>query len=146
MDDERERKDLYSRTREDLLKRNLSNSENLDKAILSLSSGLLGLSLGAIKSVVDLEVAKYLPLLFISWGMFALAIILTLVSFLVSQRAIARQLVLAEAYYLNGDDAAIEARNVWAGATEWLNGISALVFIVAVISTILFIAPNIGAK
>lgn len=145
MDDERERKDLYSRTREDLLKRNLSNSENLDKAILSLSSGLLGLSLGAIKSVVDLEVAKYLPLLFISWGMFALAIILTLVSFLVSQRAIARQLVLAEAYYLNGDDAAIEARNVWAGATEWLNAFSALAFTVAVISTILFIIPNIGA-
>jgi len=146
MEDERERKDLYSRTREDLLKRNLSNSENLDKAILSLSSGLLGLSLGAIKSVVDLKVAKYLPLLFTSWGLFTLAIILTLVSFLVSQRAIARQLVLAEAYYLNGDDAAIEARNLWAEATEWLNGFSALAFTVAVMSTILFIIPNIGAK
>ena len=146
MDDIQERKDLYARTRDDLLRRNLSNSENMDKAILSLSSALLGLSLGAMKNVVDLKQAKFLPLLFTSWWLFALAIILTLVSFIASQRAITRQLVLAEVYYLHGDDSAVDAPNLWAKATGWLNGFSAFTFIFAVISTILFITPNIGAK
>lgn len=146
MDDKRERQDLYARTRDDLLKRNLSNSENMDKAILSLSSAILGLSIGMINDVVDLKTAKLLPLLFTSWWLFALAIILTLASFIASQRAIARQLVLAEAYYLEGDNSAIDAPNTWGKATEWFNGFSAFSFISAIVATILFIIPNIGAQ
>ncbi len=41
-DDHLEQKKVYAITREDLLKRSLSNSENMDKAILSLSSAFLG--------------------------------------------------------------------------------------------------------
>jgi hypothetical protein len=40
-----ERKKLHDSLRDELLKRQLSNSENLDRAILMLSSAGLGLSL-----------------------------------------------------------------------------------------------------
>ncbi len=45
-----ERKKLYARTRDDLPARNLSNSEKYDNAILTLSTGLLGLSPAFIKA------------------------------------------------------------------------------------------------
>lgn len=147
MDDEqRERWDLYARTREDLLKRNLSNSENMDRSILSLSSALLGLSIGMTKTVVDLKTACYLPLLFSSWWLFVIAIVSTLVSFLASQQAIKRQLVLADEYYLKDNESALEYPNRWANATEWINLLSAASFILAIAATIFFIVPNIGAR
>ncbi len=49
---EDERKRLYSETRTDLLKRQLSNAENYDKAVLSLATGVLGFSLVLLKDIV----------------------------------------------------------------------------------------------
>ena len=46
---------LYVKEEEDLSKRDLSNVENLDKAILSLSSAGLGLSLVFIRNVVKIS-------------------------------------------------------------------------------------------
>ena len=53
-DDPEKLYELYVKEEEDLSKRDLSNVENLDKAILSLSSAGLGLSLVFIKNVVEL--------------------------------------------------------------------------------------------
>lgn len=140
-----ERKTIYAATREDLLKRSLSNSENMDKAILSLSSAFLGASLGLMKNVVDVHCANYPQLLTASWWLFAAAIIFTLTSFLASQRAINKQLELAEKYYLKGEDSALSATNPFALATEYINWGSAIVFILAVILSIVFISINLGA-
>ncbi len=143
-DDHLEKKKVYAITREDLLKRSLSNSENMDKAILSLSSAFLGASLGLMKNVVDVHRAIYPKLLTTSWWLFACAIILTLISFLLSQQAIKRQLELAERYYLKGDSAALSEANPFASATEFINWGSASIFMLAIISTIVFISLNLG--
>ena len=63
----------------------LSNSQVLDKAILSLSSAGFGVSLAFIKNVVPLDKATNLYLLHFSWGAFVGAIVFTLISFLTSQ-------------------------------------------------------------
>ena len=65
--------ELYVKEEEDLSKRDLSNVENLDKAILSLSSAGLGLSLVFIKNVVELSKANHVWVLYGSWLMFVLS-------------------------------------------------------------------------
>lgn len=70
--DERQR--IHSETRQDLLKRQLSNAENFDKAILSLSTAGLGFSLAFIKDILPLSNAAHLILLHVSWFLFGAAI------------------------------------------------------------------------
>lgn len=72
----------YIKQDDELSKRDLSNVENLDKAILSLSSAGLGLSLVFIRNVVKLAEASHVWFLHVSWFMFVLAIISTLSSYL----------------------------------------------------------------
>jgi len=57
MSDLSERQRVYERTRDDLLKRQLSNAENFDKAILSVSTAALGFSLAFLKDIVPLAEA-----------------------------------------------------------------------------------------
>ena len=76
---------LYMKLRDDLLARELTNSVNFDKSVLSLSSVGLGFSVGFIRDVVDVGAAVNLWLLHASWILFGLAIVMTLVSFLISQ-------------------------------------------------------------
>jgi len=141
--DRESRERIYAETRDDLLKRNLSNCENMDKAVLTLSSALLGLSLGFTKDVVSLENASFVWLLVSSWALFAAAIISTLMSFLSSQWGIRRQLVLAHEYYLEEKEEAFDAPNFWARATEFINVCSAALFVAAVIATVVFISLNL---
>ena len=49
MTDKKTRSELYAELKEDINKRDLSNSESFDKAILSLSSAGLAISLSFIK-------------------------------------------------------------------------------------------------
>ncbi|MCE2400059.1 hypothetical protein J4G08_04130 [Candidatus Poribacteria bacterium] len=81
-DDQEKLYEQYIKQDEELSKRDLSNVENLDKAILSLSSAGLGLSLVFIRNVVKLAEALHVWLLHLSWLMFVLAIISTLLSYL----------------------------------------------------------------
>ena len=92
-EDKKRREELYDKFRDDLLKRQLSNSEHYDKAILSLSSSALALSLTAIKFVVPLDRANFLWVLKISWGLFLLTIILSLSAFLMSNHAISKKII-----------------------------------------------------
>lgn len=130
---------IYSETRRDLLCRQLSNSENFDKAILSLSSAGLGLSLTFIKDIH----ASHLFLLQLSWYVFGLAIVITVISFLSSQRAINNQLQFAEQYYLEGQDEFLTKQNTPAKITFWLTYLSAGAFIVAIVLTIIFVSLNV---
>jgi len=133
---------VYEQCRDDLLKRQLSNSENFDKAVLSLSTAGLGFSLAFIKDIAIFSPPDYLVMLYLSWGCFGSAIVSTLLSYLASQRGINCQLVRAEQYYLERKDEVLHKTNWWAKATNWLNHISAVVFIIAIFSTIVFVCLN----
>lgn len=69
---------LYADTRSDLLKRQLSNSENADRAILSVSTAALGFSLAFLNDIVSLQGAMLFYLPYVSWALFVLAIVVTL--------------------------------------------------------------------
>lgn len=138
-----ERDKIYASTRHDLLARNLSNSEKYDNAILTLSTGVLGASLAFIKDVVPLERSEYIPLLKLSWWLFGAAVVSTLVSFIVSQRAIKRQLEYAEEYYIKKKEEYLTKENGPATWTDRINYASGAFFIAGIIATVIFVSVNI---
>ena len=83
---------LLNKHKDELLKRDLSNTENYDKAILTLSSAGLGFSLVAIKSIVPWESAVFVWLVISGWSLLLLSIIICLVAYLVSNKAIGIEL------------------------------------------------------
>lgn len=138
-----ERNKLYTQCREDLLKRQLSNSENFDRSILSLSTGGLGFSLIFIKDIVPLSGSKYILLLKLSWFLFSLVIISTISSFIVSQIGIDCQLNYARRYYLEYKDEFLAKTNWPAKITVFLNYFSGIIFVLAILFTIIFVLLNI---
>lgn len=143
-DEERKkREELYAETRKDLLTRQLSNSERFDGAILTLSTAALGLSLAFIKDVVSFEKAQVTEWLIVSWWLFGCAIVSTLLSFIASQLGIRKQLRYAEKYYLNEKIEYLNKRNIPARATDFLNYASAILFVVALVCTIIFVSENL---
>jgi len=141
----KERQRLYEEYRKDLLARQLSNAQNFDKAVLSLSTAGLGFSLAFIKDIIPLMKAAYLGLLLYSWYLFGAAIILTMISFHSSQIGIDRQLILAERYYLKCEADAL-TKTKWDTATSWLNRLAGIFFLMAISLTIAFVSINIGRK
>lgn len=135
--------ELYVKEEEDLSKRDLSNVENLDKAILSLSSAGLGLSLVFIRNVVKLADASHVWILYASWVIFVLAITSTLLSYLFGQSALNKQRIINEKYYLEGDEEAGQGIPFASKITRVLSYVSVFTYIAAVSSTALFIAVNL---
>jgi hypothetical protein len=144
VDNSEARQALLTETRKDLLARQLSNSVQYDRAILSLSTGALGISLAFIKNIVPVSTVTHLGLLKGSWCLFGSAIILTVISFLVSQHAIKVQLLYAQAYYSDQKEEYRNKPNRYAGVTDYINYISGLCFVLAIIFTIVFVSINLG--
>ena len=141
-DDDQDRKNLLAETRADLLKRQLSNAENYDKAVLSLSTACLGFSVGFLKDFVPIASAKWPWALYGSWIVLIMAIVTTIFSYYSSQRAIEKQLKKAEDYYLKGLEDAL-ARTASARITDCLNYASGVFFVLGIILTTLFVFQNI---
>lgn len=142
-DDDNERNTMYSEYRRDLLGRQLSNAVQHDKAILSLSTGALGLSIGFIKDIVPLERALAIWLLILSWALFGAAIIGTVVSYPIGQKAINVQLGYAEKYYIEKKGQYFKKRNPWSVAILYIGIVSSVAFVIAVILTIIFVSLNL---
>ena len=139
-----ERRKLHDALRDELFRRQLSNSQILDRSILSLSSAGLGLSSIFVRNLVPLAEATCRCLLYFSWVLFGLAIISTLVSFFVSQSGIKKQLELNRQYYLENREEVINQRNLWNEATSCLSYISVIAYIFGAFFMVLFIALNIN--
>ena len=82
-------------------------------------------------------------LLYLSWWLFTGAIVMTVASLLVSQEGIQRQLKIARRYHKDRIDAAADEKNRFAAATVWLNTLSGVAFIAAVLATTWFISANV---
>lgn len=138
--------DLYKSMEAELFKRELSNSENYDKSLLAYASGGLGLSLTFIKDVVPLSDAAWVLCLELSWVAWILTILVVLGSFLLSQKAITRQLDLARRYYLENEDDAFNEKNVYSTVTGWANLASGVLFLFGVGLTTVFVWINLPTK
>lgn len=134
----------YKACLDDLNQRQMSNSETYDKSLLTLSSAFLGLSLTFIQNVVPLADGKCLLLLYVSWGLFALTIILTIASFIYGQSVLEELKVGAKKYFIEGKREEDERSKVLSRRLTTLNTVDGIVFIVAVVSLTVFVGLNVG--
>ncbi len=135
--------DAYYRAREDLLRRLLSNNENFDRAILTLSSAVLAASLAWIS---HLRGACCQPVLVASWMFLMVAIGSTLVSYFVSQAGVRQQLEGAKRYFLEGDDGGQRAARSYDFANSVLAYIAAACFAAGITLAMLFAGSNLSSK
>lgn len=138
--------EIFGSYKAEIDKRELSNTDNYDKSILTLSSAGLAISLTLIKDILPIEPASYLFLLYFAWGFFGLSITTTIISFLISNKALQYQLDVAERYYIFGDENAFNAPNRWLSATMWLNRSSGTFFVSAIASVIIFGMINFSKR
>ena len=139
--DRLERQRLYDRTRDDLLKRQLSNSENADRAVLTVSVFALGFALAYRGQVDELQALSWL---YFSWVSFVAAILCTLWSFFTSQSGIDVQLELAQRYFYEYDEDAFSSKSLSAIVTNWLNRTAAFIFSVGILSLSFTVYLNQG--
>ena len=125
-------------------KRLVSNADNFDKGILSYSSAGLALSLGFLKDFVPIADARLPWLLYSSWALFVLAVLITLLSYLTSQRAQHRQLDISSKYNLEMRDEALDEVNWPAQLTEWGSYGAGMFFVAAIVGSTLFVALNLN--
>lgn len=136
-------KEIFKQFLEVTEKKIISNSENYDKTLLSLSSLLLGTSLSFIKDVVSLATASHIYLLIVSWSLFGISIISTILSFLTGQQALKLSILYAEQYYIYGKEVYRNKVSPYAKVTNWLNYLSGSSYIIALGVTIVFVSINI---
>lgn len=137
-----ENRRIFEDARDHLNEASLKNTEQLDKAILSLSSAGLALSLSFAKFIQPIDDAQCINLLKVSWLCFSLAIVSTIIAFVLSNSAIAIEREHIFKYYIDEDDEYATKKNYWGIATYWINRISALSFISAILSMVTYVWLN----
>jgi hypothetical protein len=140
--EDQQRQRLHDAARSELLDRQRSNSESYDKAILTLASGALGLSLSFIKDILPAsEPARRVCLLYVSWILLTAAIITTVASFLLSNEAINQALRQNTEYYLKRNESAF-VRTKLSRAVDASNYASGILFVFGIVLTVIFVSVN----
>ncbi len=132
--------ELYSKYREDLLKRQLSNNENYDRAILTLSTAALGMTVTFIR---DLKQPDWIAALMIAWICMVIAIIAIVASYQLSQRAIKDHLEFAFDYYKRDDVSAADKVSPFSVWHERMVACAGVAFILGIISILFFFGLNL---
>jgi hypothetical protein len=114
---------------------NFQESVLFDKSILTLAGGVFGLSLTFIKQIPH---TKYVPLLLVSWILYTVSMLLTLISMLTSQTAIRKKVE-----YLEANDYSSPYKNPHASWTLRLNICSMLSFIIGTFFLLCFVFRNL---
>lgn len=109
----------------------LSSSNQFDGSVLTLSSGLLAVSLAFISDVVSIDAAVFRWALLASWIALAGAVLTTMASFMTSQQS-------TRLYH---DDDEQNGRR-WGRATARLNLLSAVLFGFGVVLSVVFVGSN----
>ncbi|WP_133510979.1 hypothetical protein [Candidatus Thiosymbion oneisti] len=138
-----QRGEMYARYRDKIHKRDLSNTENYDKALLTLSSATLGFSLTAIHSIIPFKTSDYTWLIITGWVLLLVSIITSLAAFPVSNKALSVQLKSAEDYYIDGKEDAFRRKNTFENINKYLNYIAGLSFGIAIVAIMAFVILNV---
>lgn len=134
------RLDAYWRTRDELMKRQLSDTENLDRALITLASAALALSVTFLNAHQD-SGSVGVGFLYWSWAAFGMCICSVVLSYHASQRSVDFQTDAFEKYYLREDQKSIEATNKWRVCNDCLM-VTATVAFIAGIALMLFYFGN----
>lgn len=137
-----ENRKIFEAARDHLHDAGLKNSEQFDKAILSLSSAGLALSISFSKFIVPIQQAEGVCLLRLSWFLFAVAICSTVISFITTGEAINLARDHIYRYYIEADQEYGDAKNSWGLASRYLNLISGFFFLAAIGTTVMYVTLN----
>lgn len=143
MTNDKERVRVYEKIRDELTKIQTSNAENFDRSILTLSSAGLGISLVFLDKLINISNAQFKPLLYLSWILFVLTIVTTLISYIMGQKGIKVHLNFAEKYYLDEDESYLLKKNKFQKFVDVYAYFTISFFISAIIFLMIFIFINI---
>jgi hypothetical protein len=135
--------EVYKAFTDDISKRQMKDSEMYDKSLLTLSSAFLGLAVTFTKDVVPLENASWIYLMYSSWVLFALTIIITIFSFIYAQFIYTQLIKWAGDYILDGKQEVKNKGGELGNKIIYLTSFSGLVFIVAVALLTSFVILNV---
>lgn len=138
-----QRRQMFDKYREDLLARELSNSQAYDKAILTLSSAGFAISVTAIELVTTLKNSDYAYLIIISWWLFFITILISISTFLIGNAAINKQINFAREYYIEAFVDAAQKTSWLVSLNSILNILAGLTFLSAIAVTIVFFTKSI---
>lgn len=138
-----ENQELFKQYSDKMTRASQSSYEQFDKAILTLSSGGLGLSIIFITDFQNYNGIDYTSFLIISWVFFCLSILTTLLSFVFSQKASKLNIEFADKYYLKNKEEYFSKTNPYSKATKYLNYLSGTFFLIAVVITLIFVSINL---
>lgn len=119
-----------------------SNMEKADGLVLTLSSAVLGLSTTFLKAGGAAFV--FSNLLIGAWCLFGISIVLVILSYLLGQPAVDRQLSNFESY-VAGEMEYESAQNPWTGATTVCNYGALIAFATAIFLMVWFLSINVSA-
>lgn len=134
---------LFDAFRDDLLKRELSNTENYDKTILTLSSSSLAFSLTAIKFVIPIATATHVGLLKSAWALLTFSMVFSIFAYIIGNKALGIELEKAREYYKHGVEEAISRKNWFTSINAAINLFIGISLAIAICSIVLFIGINI---
>ncbi|MDE0159087.1 MAG: hypothetical protein OXI02_00975 [Candidatus Dadabacteria bacterium] len=135
---------LYKIYIQEIHRRQLSNTENYDKSLLTIASSSLGFSLLAIRYIVHpWEEATLKPLLIIAWVLMAVSISKSLYAYRVSNRALKQQERDTNDYYINRIKGALGRENTDIKLNKDLNDIAGIVFALSIVFLLLFVCLNL---
>jgi hypothetical protein len=135
--------ELYWKFMADQSQRDMANAEAYDKAILTLSSVFLGLSLTFIQEVIPLDRASYLPMLHGAWAVLVVTIVWVITAFIYGQWGARKLKEFAVRYFLEGDKSEPEKFSTsHALAILWLNTLAGVLFIAGIILLTAFVSIN----
>lgn len=125
----------YVRERALLVEMEQKSADQHDKAILTVASGGLALSITFLKDIAPHPLPETWKYLGASWACFVVGILAILLSFQTSQSACRKQRDFLDDFYQKGSFSETE-KNWWSSWTNWLNWTSyALVFFAVVFFT-----------
>ena len=120
-----------------------SGTDSLDKNMLALSSGALGVSLAFIKDIVPLGQATWICLLIISWCAFALCMTTTLLSFEFSIAGLKKHReLLDEMLKKKNPELARDQGSGWSTAVVVCRHAALILFLAGLACTVVFVIKN----
>lgn len=133
----------------DIVAAETANATALDKAVLTLSSAALGLSLVFSKDLAKPEIAVWVPLLYASWALFIATIAVNIAGLVVALRGFRGQWHLAMGVFRHETHHIDELHNAMAHLRERLHGFNVgqgVLFLIAIIALASYVGVNFNQE
>ena len=135
---------VYLEERKLLLQAEKEGIQQFDKAILTLAAGALAISITFIDQIAPHPKSETIYFLVGGWVAFIISLIVTLASFLTSQKACSKQIAILEHDYFESASEPNNQKNNLAIWTSRLNIASIVAFVIGVILLASFSILNIA--